>query len=690
MSGHVRGRALAAVAILAGLSACSSESPDPAGDAAADDGAAGDAASDTAVDGAAVDGTNGPDGLALPAGGVGVTRTEQRPDCAHRNPLRNVYFGDLHVHTRLSFDAWVNDVRTTPAQAYSFARGASVRLPPLDENGMGTREVSLGRPLDFSAVTDHAELLAETALCADPESAAGALKRCAKFREDKDVTQLALSISAVDPVRYAEICGETGAICADAAGELWSEIQAAAEDAYDRTEACEFTSFVAYEYSASPNVSNLHRNVLFRNADVPLAPITYFEAPTAQSLWAQLREQCIDRDGACDVLAIPHNSNWSNGRMFLTEYPGAESDEDRRRQAAERREMEPLVEIFQHKGDSECSSELQLGVGATDEQCGFEKLREGAEDCGDGVGAGGMIGLGCIAPRDFLREALLVGLEQEAILGENPYRFGFVGSTDTHNGTPGSVSERTWPGHVGADDATAKLRLDPPGVLPGGIIDNPGGLVAAWSAENSRDALFEAFRRRETYATSGPRMVVRFFGGWELPADLCSDADYVTRAYATGVPMGAVLPAASGSAALDAGPRFVVQAQQDPGTAAEPGAPLQQIQIVKGWIEGGELREQVFDVAGSSDATPPNVDTCEIDETQGHASLCATWVDPSWAPGQRAFYYARILEVPTCRWHRWLCLGLAAEERPEACDSSSVPDAIQERAWTSPIWTSAD
>ncbi len=485
------------------------------------------------------------------------------------------------------------------------------------------------------------------------------------------------------PARFADVCGADGHSCLDVAGPVWQRVIDAAEAAYDRTPACRFTSFVAYEYSGSPKVSTMHRNVIFRNDHVPF-PTTFFEQPTPQGLWNELHTTCLDAGNGCDVLAIPHNSNESNGNMFAVEYPGAGSPADERTQAAFRGAIEPLVEIYQHKGDSECQNGLSGIIGAPDEQCDFEKSpRTGFGDCGDGTGTGGTARIGCYSRRDFVRGILLTGLQEDERLGVNPYRLGVIASTDTHNGTPGNVEEDRFVGHRGTDDDTPEKQLGHGALTPGGIIFGPGGLAGVWAEENTRPSLFDALRRREVFGTSGPRITVRFFGGWDMPAGLCSDPSMVATAYAAGVPMGSDLPVPPAGTGA---PTFLLTALRDAGTPTRPGVPLQRLQVVKGWLEDGEAHEQVFDVAGDSTAGAfVDVATCTPHGT-GADSLCTVWTDPQFQPGQLAFYYVRVLENPTCRWSTWVCNRLPPAERPATCSDPNVPTTIQERAWTSPIW----
>ncbi len=606
---------------------------------------------------------------------------ESRAACIDNNPQRNLYFGDLHVHTSYSFDAYNNDVRVDPFGAYGYARGQVVQLP--DAVG-GTRAAQIDRPLDFAAVTDHGEYLGEVAACVDPDSPAYDTQLCVGLRagDPAIMVQWGLGLGGQNPVRPKAICELVD--CSTYLRGAWARTQEAAEAAYDRSAACSFTSFVAYEWSGAKSLSNLHRNVIFRNGVVPDLPISHFEEPDYWGLWRGLERDCLEGEGelgSCDVLAIPHNSNWSNGNMFVVEYPEGDEAE----LASLRARLEPLIEVYQHKGDSECSNGLSGILGEPDELCDFEKLRTGEfEDCQDGTGSQGMVNGGCVSRLDFVRGILLAGLQEQARLGVNPYKLGLIASTDTHNGTPGAVAEASFGGHFGAIEATPEDRLT--GSLPGGPQDSPGGLIAVWAEENSRNALFEALRRRETYGTSGPRMAVRMFGGWDLPDDACGDPALVEIGYQRGVPMGGDLPERPAGAAVG-GPRFVVQAFKDPGTQAQPGSDLERIQIVKGWIDlDGQQHVRVIDVAGEAGSASVDPQTCEV-SGQGHSSLCAVWDDPEFKVEERAWYYARVLETPVCRWSTRDCntlVAAGATELPAACETA--PATIQERAWTSPIW----
>jgi hypothetical protein len=612
-------------------------------------------------------------------------KTPARPPCADHDPLRKAYFGDLHVHTALSYDAWTYNVRTTPEQAYAFARGKPLLLPPLDANGNGTTVAQIDRPLDFAAVTDHSEYLGETSLCTTPGTTAYDSQTCADYRPPMGFYNV-FGIGIPLGGRSQNLCGPDGSVCTNAAMPVWKRIQQAAADNYDDAPRCEFTTFVAYEYTLTPLGSNLHRNVIFRSDKVLDAPVTFYDAPAPTNLWQQLQAQCIDAHDGCDVLAIAHNANLSNGNMFVPEYPGASDPTSQEQQAALRAAMEPLLEMTQTKGDSECTNGLTSYPSAPDELCDYEKTYPPPlTDCGPtGTGSGAFIGGGCTSVNDFARGALKTGLLEEIRLGANPYRLGFIGGTDTHNGTPGAVLERSWRGHGGDNDDTPKKELTG-GTGPTPLRGNPGGLAGVWAEENARDSIFDALRRRETFGTSGPRIQVRFFGGWGYPANLCAQPDLVSRGYAGGVPMGGVLPKRPEATSA---PVFAVSAAADPGTAATPGTPLQQVQIIKGWVDSTGLpQERVYVVAGDpNNGASVDTGTCAL-SGNGFSTLCGVWTDPDFDPTSHAFYYARVVEDPSCRWSTWLCNSLPADQQAaDNCDNLGVPKAIQERAWASPIW----
>ena len=602
------------------------------------------------------------------------TPPPEREACADTSPLNNVYWGDLHVHSAWSFDAFFEDVRLTPDDAYDFARGQPVSVTPLVD-GQGTTPVQLERPLDFAAVTDHASWLGEVLGCSDPAQTVYDSAFCVGYRADGTVAvqRFGIQFTYEQPERFDELCADADFDCTAAARDAWTRIQDSAEAAYDRSSACSFTTFVGYEWSGATGLSNLHRNILFRSAAVPELPTSYMDEPTDEGLWRVLDATCRAEDG-CEVLSIPHNSNLSNGNLLGFEAPAFG---DPAEAAATRARLEPLMEVYQHKGSSECFDQRGGIDASNDPLCAFEQIRPGAEDCGDGTGTSGMIGAGCASRVDGLRGALLEGLVVQDALGVNPLKMGVIASTDTHLGTPGLVDEDAYVGHTGRPEDSVEKRLARSELRPQGLLTSPGGLVGAWATGNERDALFDSLQRKEVFGTSGPRIPVRFFGGG-LSEGLCSDPDLVARAYDEGVPMG-------GDLSTDGPPRFVVVAQKDAGTAASPGDDLERLQIVKGWIDAEGQHVRVFDVAG---AAGPDVDLDTCVSPPGAASLCGEWVDPDFEASDAAWWYARVVQVPSCRWSWHQCRVLPETERPAGCSDPAAPPQIREMAWTSPIWHS--
>jgi Protein of unknown function (DUF3604) len=610
-----------------------------------------------------------------------------REPCADNSPWRNAYFGDLHVHTTYSWDGAGRGLSTTPDQAYRFARGEALGLPPYDSEGIGLRTVQLDRPLDFAAVTDHAESIGEVNLCITPGSKRFDSDACRAFRGEEKFGLLPKAMSPMIAMRSStradDMCGADGALCRNASLDAWKTMQRAAEDWYDRSSDCSFTTFHGYEYTWAPAANRVHRNVIFRNEVVPELPVSAVEETEPEGLWRRLDELCLDTDGDCDVLAIPHNPNHSSGRMFPLSDPD-EPIEQRRARAQLAARMEPLVEMMQIKGESECRNGLWGVTGAPDEFCDLEKYTqlEGAKDCEDGAGIGKSLGRGCVSRNDYARYTIAAGMAEQRELGVNPYRLGFIGSTDTHNGAPGDVEEWGWQGSTGLNDARPEKRLKPR------IQRNPGGLVGIWAEENSRDALFNAMRRREVFATSGPRMTVRFFAGWddfspgqEQGSSWCEQADALQTAYEYGIPMGGELEGPGAG-----GPYFAINARSDPGTKDHPGGLLQRLQVIKVQAkEDGSYHQQVYDVSGGSTVATVDLANCEP-RGPGANQLCTVWQDPEFDPLQSAAYYVRVIENPSCRWTTWSCLSLPEGERPALCTDPAEAKTTQERAWSSPIW----
>jgi hypothetical protein len=408
-------------------------------------------------------------------------------------------------------------------------------------------------------------------------------------------------------------------------------------------------------------------------------------------LWRYLDQVCNGADNACEVLTIPHNSNLSAGEMFTPLYTGAESLAEETEIAALRARTERLAEIYQSKGDSECRNGLYRVGGAPDEFCEFEKVRrksEVLEDCRDEIGERGMAMTGCVSRRSFVRYALSEGLAEKQRLGSNPFELGIIAATDTHDSNGGDVDEYDNRSGLALND-TAEERLQAEIVLPGGIASvrqarfSAGGLAGVFATRNTREDLFDAMRNRETFGTSGPRIVPRFFAADNLPQELCTATDMISQAYATGVPMGSTMTRSNTAESPD----FLIAASADSGTEDHPGVPLQRLQIIKGWVdEQGVQQQRIYDAAGDPDnGATVNPDTCQP-QGMGFQNLCTVWSDPDHDPDQSAVYYARVLENPSCRWNAYQCAEFDDDERPETCDDPDYPKTIQERAWTSPIW----
>ena len=574
------------------------------------------------------------------------------------NPLNNVYFGDLHIHTNISSDAYLFGNRLDMDTAYRFAKG---------ETGATLRTgeyVEISRPLDFAALTDHAETFGRRQACESPGASDVARAACDQLEVPSLIgfMQLRQRAEQRPPVRPMAVFNDNPKLERSYAAETWQQVQMAANRHY---EPGRFTTFAAYEYSpAMPDRGKNHRNIVFRGNDVPKYAVSSFDAISEIELWRQLEATCT---ADCQFLTIPHNMNKTWGLAFagetIDEVAYAEEDWKLRER------NEPLVEMFQIKGSSECS----MMFGAGDEECGFEQF---LPPCAKGQETS------CLPTTSMARDGLRIGLELEDEIGVNPLEFGMVGSTDTHNSNPGDTEEWDYRGATSFASSPAARRMSPDNVT-GIRNNNPGGLAAVWAPENTREALFDAMKRKEVYATSGTRIVLRMFAGFELPADIAETAD-LTAAYEHGTPMGGRLNAISaGGNAVS----LFVWATQDPISA-----PLARIQIVKGWIENGESHEAVYDVACGGSALNPttakcapngatvDLSDCSWDTTVGASDLKATWTDPDFDSAEDAFYYARVVQNPTCRWTTYdsLRLGLAP-----LADSHTT---VSEMAWGSPVW----
>ena len=639
---------------------------------------------------------------------------------------KHAYFGELHLHTSNSFDSFIigNDCYG-PAEALDFAKnGTALDLAPFDENCQSIRTElpgtqQLRRTLDFAAATDHSEFFGEMATCTDPQYsmplAVGYNQpicqstRLAADSEDPNAPDAAIVASGLfvgvltsTMPEHFELCDD--ADCEQAARDTW---QASIDATEEANESCEFTAFIGYEYSAYPNNSMLHRNVIFRGSEVPATPVSYVDAWTAEDLHDRLRADCIDNDDIdCDVLTIAHNSNASAGEMYAdTSLVASAAD------AQARADIEPLIEIAQAKGYSECITDFT----GTDEFCNFESYYETPVCTGQPSDPEGCIPecvspgnpAECASPYNYVRDILKLGLAVAADNGgSNPYRLGIVGGTDNHNATS-IVEEDQYYGHTGGVESRWDQILGNDEAVNAGdpMMFGPGALSVVWAEENTRASLFDALRRRETYATSGTRPVVRVFGGADLDSNMCDSQAFAADGYAAGVPMGGEL------VGLDTAPKIAVLAAADPDICG-PDMPcpetlttaayLERVQVIKGWYTaGGEMRERVYDVAcafgdpvdGRCPAPPSDLldeSTCTPDLSRGAPELCAVWTDPDFDPDEQAFYYVRVLENPTCRWSTYHCndnnITCPQPEGSEFEGCCQLQRSIQERAWTSPIW----
>jgi hypothetical protein len=579
-------------------------------------------------------------------------------------PLRTALFGDLHVHTSWSTDAYAGGNRLGPNTAYRFAKGDKVEL----QNGT---EAQLPTPLDFVALTDHAEgfevILACTML---PDSPEFDLPRCRDMRSGElDISTMlkqAFATAGERPAPHSyDICSDD-AQCQANAHDTWQRVQAVANS---HDEPGRFTALIGYEFSALlTEMGMLHRNVIFRGSDVIPHAISSIDVRNQKDFFDQLDTACAP---PCEVLTIPHNTNYSWGLTFsrTDEDGSAYSDKDLER----RSRIERLFEVTQQKGNSEC----QISVGASDEDCNFGNMFPPCEEADDRR---------CARESSFLRNVLLDGIALGTERPINPYKLGVIGSTDTHTSDPGNTRNGILPQFKPAEGigfaVNRLMELDHPvaGPLRRFL---PGGLAGVWAKANTRADIFDALQRRETFATSGSRMRIRFFGG-NLPEDVGNQDNPIALAYKNGVPMGSDLTV------TDA-PRFWVWATQDPN-----GPPLDRIQIIKGWVENGEQHQRVWDVVCSSRRTPdrqsgkcPNttadvdLSSCERTGKQGAPELEVTFSDPDYSAEQPAFYYARVLENPVCSWTTLLA-NSSGSDLPE-----DVSATVQERGWSSPIWSAS-
>lgn len=574
---------------------------------------------------------------------------------AEPNPLRDAYFGDTHVHTSYSLDAYIAGTRLDPAMALDYAQGNPVPLPD-------GRTLQIGRALDFTVIADHAEYIGEMYSAIYPNAPGHDHPDLATLRglEDLEEKQEWFVKYVVSSNRSATPQHPQFWAGQETTKSAW-QLNVDAANAANKPG--EFSAIIGYEWSAAPNGSNLHRVIVFRDGSVPDEIVSYIDINQEEKLWEWMR---VQESKGHRVLAIPHNSNAAKGRVFPdTDSFGNPLDLIYARMRAQ---YEPLFEMMQAKGNSE----VHRNFWPDDEFAGFENA-DSIQNFSERT----------FSTRDFYRGGLGAGLQHQQELGVNPFAYGVIGGTDTHNGTPGHVKESAYDGSHGDEDGTIERRREG-GLM--GWIGGPdiaaGSLAAVWATENTREAIFDAMMRKEIYATSGPRIKLRMFGGVGLshPED---PQKMVEEGYLLGIPMGGDL--ANGSAA----PTFTLYAEKDP-----EGANLDRIQIIKGWVDAeGGLHETIVDAVWSGgrgiDAATGklepvgntvNLETAEYTNDIGAPTLMGSWTDEDFDPSQGAYYYARALEIPTPRYSTYDAVraGLPLLEGVEA--------VIQERAWGSPIF----
>jgi hypothetical protein len=597
------------------------------------------------------------------------------PAFAQGNPLRDAYFGETHVHTSWSLDAWTMGNRVTdPADAYKYFKGATIKHP------LGF-DIKIDTPLDFAGVTDHSEYVGVIKLANDPNSPISKLPAAAplilKNNSPEEIARVYLYAVKVllsgPPIKQL--------MSPEIAHTVWEHNIELANAA---NEPGKFTAFCSYEWTSMPNNMNLHRNIFFKDcARVPAMPFSSLDSTDPSDLWTWMDGQ---RKAGNELLAISHNANLSDGRMYPTDVDlhGRPIDSA---YAESRMRNEPLIEIKQIKGQSETHPVLS----PSDEFANYEiwsyLLTDPAGRIPHVIGS-------------YARQALKDGLVLEDTKGFNPYKFGFGAASDSHNTGVPYREDNFFGGHAMADGSMEGRMA---GRLFAGVdprLEGTAGVTGAWAEENTRESIFNAMKRKETFAVSGPHIKVRLFGGWNYAdtatveqkrefwksvPDWIKDREWVKAAYTQGVPMGGDLtPMPAG----DKAPSFAVWAVKDPTSGN-----LDRIQIIKGWTKSGQSFEKVFDVAWAGDRepnkwtgiVPPVGNTVDLEKATytnsiGTVELKTVWTDPEFDPSVPAFYYARVLEIPTPRWTTYQAaqLGIAPPD--------VVPATVQERAWSSPIW----
>jgi hypothetical protein len=587
---------------------------------------------------------------------------------AGRDYPDQVLFGDTHFHTNLSFDAGLVGTRLTMDEGYRFARGEMV----ISNTG---QPVQLIRPLDFLVITDHAEFIGLAPMIArsDPALLADPWGRWVHERFNAGPEGRMEAFANI--IEYGTVKLTNPFSSDDAAVSIWVDF---VERAESYNEPGRFTAMTGFEWSSSPKGDNLHRCVIFADGADETSrtlPFSLFDGGDPEHLWAYMADYEASTGGR--VLSIPHNGNLSNGLMF------AEVDLNgnplTRAYAESRMRWEPLVEVTQIKGDEETHPLLS----PEDEFADFETW-DVSNISGSAPKKDEML------PYEYARSALRLGLELGADLGANPYKFGLIGASDTHTGLSTTREENYFGKYQSTEPSPDRhnnevIPSEDPALRVMTSQEAAAGLVAVWARENTRGEIFGALKRKEVYATTGTRIRVRVFAGWDFEADEVSRPDFISQGYRRGVPMGGdLMDARAGKA-----PSFMIRALRDPD-----GANLDRIQIIKGWLDSdGETHERIYDVAVSDGrqigadgrAREPvgntvDVATATFTNTIGDALLAAHWTDPDFDPSESAFYYVRVLEIPTPRWTTYDAAFFGID-LPD-----NVPATIQDRAYTSPIW----
>ncbi len=578
-----------------------------------------------------------------------------------KNTLNNVYFGEQHLHTERSADAFSFGTRNTPDDAYRYCKGEAVL-----KNTSGEK-VQRVTPYDWCAVTDHAVFFGMMPLMLQKDNPlvntpiGKKIVSGNKAEGEEAFNEIIASVAAGKPIPYL--------MDAKVMRSVWKDQKAISNKHNDPGK---FTTLIAFEWTSVPYFQNLHHNVFFRDDKGPDMIFSSLDSVKREDLWTY---QEVQRAMGHENFSIPHNSNLSNSLMFSPRNTYGTLIDKKYAERSQRNSV--AVEICQTKG----TSETHPALSPNDEFAGFETMYKHL------LGTSGTI-VGKV-DHSYVRRALTDGVGFQEMIGANPWKLGIVAGADSH--TAFSVNEEfNYTGSSGALDDTAKLRLNNVMMVSGepGLKWSSSGSTAVWAPENTRTAIFDGIKRKETYGTSGTLIRLRFFGGWDYAEDLVKDQDFVKKAYAEGVPMGGDLPKKPSNGKASKAPTFAVWALKDPNSAN-----LDRIQIIKGWYVNGYPREQVYDVAWSdgrkadpeTGKLPPvgntvDIKTAKYDNSIGDAQLSAVWTDPDFKESQHAVYYARVIEIPTPRWTTYDAAKLGVEPPKE------VPATLQERAWSSPIW----